>query len=74
MKYNLNDTVYHKDFYNYKKPFKVVGIRQHEIELEGDFSCNAQNIIQKCWVSIDKIQESKFNNTISNNVYNCLER
>ena len=74
MKYNLNDIVYHKDFYNYKDPFKVVGIRQHELELEGNFSSIAQIVIQKSWVPINEIQESKFNSNVSNNVYNCLKK
>lgn len=41
--------VYCNEIYNGYEPFKIVGIRENEIELEGDFSGGTQNVKQKDW-------------------------
>lgn len=42
----LGQIVYHKDVYDYREPLKIVGLRENEIEVEGDFS-GMYNIIQR---------------------------
>jgi len=52
-KYKLGDKVYHPcDF----APFTVVGIREKEIEIKGDWSGGTHNINEAGWVSIDEIE------------------
>jgi hypothetical protein len=48
----LGQTVYHRDVYNHREPLKIVGIRENEIELEGDYSGGTHNNIQKQWMPI----------------------
>ena len=52
MNFQLGQIVYHRDVYNHKESLKIVGIREHELELEGDYSGGTNNIIQKQWMSI----------------------
>lgn len=40
--------VYSEQIYHGREPFKIVGIREHEVELEGDYS-GMNNIIGKQW-------------------------
>ena len=47
--------VYIEDVYNGKEPFKVVGIRENQVELEGDFSGGTHNVCQKDWFDDDKV-------------------
>lgn len=37
-------------------PFKVVGLRENSIEIEGDFSGGTHNVRQKSWVDIAKVK------------------
>ena len=46
--------VYIEDVYKGHEPFKIVGIRENQIELEGDFSGGTHNVCQKDWFDIDK--------------------
>ena len=46
--------VYISDVYDGKEPFKIVGIRENEIELEGDFSGGTHNVNQKDWFSTER--------------------
>lgn len=46
MDLKIGECIYHKDLYYYRKPFKVVGITEDTVELEGDFS-GMNNIIQR---------------------------
>jgi len=50
--FKLGQTVYHRDVYNHKEPLKIVGIRECELELEGDYSGGTNNIIAKQWMPI----------------------
>jgi hypothetical protein len=71
--------VYIEDVYQGKEPFKVVGIRQNEIELEGDFSGGTHNVCQKDWFKDDKVfivkelcdKELEPNGCQERNVYCC---
>jgi len=46
--------VYVEGLYDGKEPFKIVGIRENQIELEGDFSGGTHNVTQKDWFSDEK--------------------
>ena len=46
--------VYITGVYDGKEPFKIVGIREKEIELEGDFSGGTHNVTQKDWFPIER--------------------
>jgi len=51
--YKLKDKVTCGRGYNHGEVFSVVGIREHELELEGDWSGGTHNVSQKDWVPID---------------------
>lgn len=51
----LGQIVYHKEVYNGKEPLKVVGIREKEVELEGDYSGGTHAVCQKDWLSLEGI-------------------
>ena len=53
MKVRLGQIVYHAELYHGKEPMKVVGIRESELELEGDYSGGTHLVIQKSWMPID---------------------
>ncbi len=46
--------VYIEGVYHGHEPFKVVGIREKQVELEGDFSGGTHNVCQKDWFDDDK--------------------
>ena len=47
--------VYIEYMYNGQEPFKIVGIREHQTEVEGDFSGGTYNICEKDWIDNDKV-------------------
>ncbi len=47
--------VYIEGVYEGHEPFKVVGIRENQVELEGDFSGGTHNVCQKDWFDDDKV-------------------
>ena len=49
---NLGMKVFHETIYNGKELMKVVGIRESEAELEGDYSGGTQPVTQKSWLPI----------------------
>lgn len=51
-KVELGMKVYHDGIYNGKEQMKVVGIRESEVELEGDYSGGTHNVYQKSWITI----------------------
>lgn len=53
MKYQLDQTVYHKDVYDYKEPLIVKGITENKLLLKGDFSGGTHNVSQQDWLSIE---------------------
>jgi hypothetical protein len=46
--------VYVENVYNGQEPFKIVGIRENQVELQGDFS-GMYSITQKSWFDDDKV-------------------
>jgi hypothetical protein len=48
----LGMRVFHETIYNGKEPMKVVGIRETEVELEGDYSGGTHLVRQKEWLPI----------------------
>lgn len=71
--------VYIEDVYNGHEPFKIVGIRENQIELEGDFSGGTHNVSQKDWFNIDRCfvisticdEQLKPNGCQIHNIYCC---
>lgn len=51
----LGQIVYHKDIYWGREPMKIVGIRETEVELEGDYSGGTHCVCQKDWESIEGV-------------------
>lgn len=51
--FKLGDKVYHKSD---SAPFKVVGIRNTTVEIQGDWSGGIHNVNQKGWVDFTEIQ------------------
>ena len=51
-KLSLNQEVYHKDIYGGRELMKIIGIRENEIELEGDYSGGTHKVTQKGWMPI----------------------
>jgi hypothetical protein len=49
----LGQKAKHKSLYDGKQEFIIVGIRQNEVELEGDFSGGTHNVNQKSWLPIE---------------------
>lgn len=45
--------VYHTSIYNGNERMKIVGIREKELELEGDYSGGTHNVTQKDWLPIE---------------------
>ena len=48
----LGQTVYHRAVYEHREPLKIVGIRQDELELEGDYSGGTHGVKQKQWLPL----------------------
>ena len=55
MNLQLGQEVYHKDIYCGREPMKVVGIREAEVELEGDYSGGTHGVCQKDWMPIQGV-------------------
>lgn len=53
--FQIGQTVYHRQIYDHKEPLKIVGIRQSELELEGDYSGGTHNITQRCWMPLEGV-------------------
>lgn len=49
----LGMKVFHKRLYDYHEQMKVIGIRENEVELEGDFSGGTHNVCQSDWLPIE---------------------
>ena len=50
--FRIGDMVYHRQVYEHKERLKVVGIKEDELELEGDFSGGTHNVTQRQWLPI----------------------
>lgn len=49
MEIYLGQKVKHKDLYNGREVFEVVGIKQSEVLLKGDYSGGTHPVIQESW-------------------------
>lgn len=52
----LGMTVYHIDIYWGREPMKIVGIREKQVELQGDYSGGTHNVCQSDWESIKGVR------------------
>ena len=59
MELKLGQMVYHKDIYWGREQMKVVGLREKEVELEGDYSGGTNNVCQKDWMPKEGVLFSK---------------
>ena len=59
MKLKLGQKVYHEKIYWGKEEMKVVGIRENEVELEGDYSGGTHAVCQKDWLPLKGVLLSK---------------
>jgi len=66
MDLKLGQKVYHKDIYWGKEQMKVVGIREKEVELEGDYSGGTHNVCQKDWQTLKGVLLEKNDEMILN--------
>jgi hypothetical protein len=46
----IGQIVYHRDIYEHREALKVVGIKETEVELEGDFSGGTSRNIDRQWL------------------------
>jgi hypothetical protein len=46
----IGQVVYHRDVYEHGEALKIVGIREYEVELEGDFSGGTHGSVERCWL------------------------
>lgn len=58
-KLRLGMIVYHRDIYQCRQPLKVVGIREDEVELEGDYSGGTHNVVQRSWLPIKGVRRTR---------------
>lgn len=49
--YRIGNLATCKSGYDHGEVFKVVGIREHELELEGDWSGGTHNVCQRGWIN-----------------------
>jgi hypothetical protein len=47
--------VYVKELYEGREPFKIVGIRQNQVELEGDYSGGTHNSVGVQWFNKEEV-------------------
>jgi hypothetical protein len=59
MTIQLGQKVYHEALYWGKEEMKVVGIRENEVELEGDYSGGTHAVCQKDWLPLEGLLLAK---------------
>lgn len=57
----IGQKVYHSDLYWGREEMKIVGLRETEVELEGDYSGGTHAVCQRSWMSIKGVR-LKYNN------------
>jgi hypothetical protein len=62
MKLKLGQFVYHKDIYQGKERMKIIGLREKQVELEGDYSGGTHDVCQSDWESKDGVLLERNNN------------
>lgn len=63
-KLHLNQLVYHTDVYWGREQMKIVGIRENEVELEGDWSGGTNNVCQRSWMPVKGILLMRQNHNV----------
>ena len=61
--FKIGQIVYHRDIYDHREELKVVGIRETELELEGDYSGGTHLAVGKQWMPIkgvSRIRDHKY--------------
>ena len=61
--FKIGQFVYHRDVYDHREQLKIVGIRETELELEGDYSGGTHGVTQKQWMPIkgvSRIRDHKY--------------
>ena len=69
-KYNLDDEVYYPID---RAPFKIVGIRKDQVEIEGDFSGGTHNVRQRDWVSPDDVEPFDWAKVVTEKGFTVME-
>lgn len=49
-KLRIGQSVYHNDLYWGREQMKIVGLREKEVELEGDYSGGTHSVCQRDWM------------------------
>ena len=57
--FKIGDVVYHRSVYEGNEPFKVVGITEDKLLLEGDFSGGTHAVLQRSWLPIEGSSKKK---------------
>jgi len=57
--FKIGQFVYHRDVYDHREPLRIVGIRETELELEGDYSGGTHGVSQKQWMPIKGVSRIK---------------
>lgn len=68
LKPKIGMMVFHKDIYNGKEIMKIVGIRETEVELEGDYSGGTHAVTQKDWLLIEGLFRLPYTNINGNKI------
>jgi hypothetical protein len=55
----INQLVYHKNIYDGHERMRIVGLKETEVELEGDWSGGTHNVCQRDWMPIDGVLLTK---------------
>lgn len=61
--FKIGQIVYHRDIYDHREALKIVGIRETELELEGDYSGGTHLVVGKQWMPIkgvSRIRDHKY--------------
>lgn len=51
--------MFHATVYQAREPLTVVGIREHEVELKGDYSGGTHPVEGTCWLPIKGLRKTR---------------
>ena len=57
----INQMVYHKEIYDGHEQMRIVGLKENEVELEGDWSGGTHNVCQRDWMPLEGVLLTKNN-------------
>lgn len=55
----INQLVYHKNIYDGHEQMRIVGLKETEVELEGDWSGGTHNVCQRDWMPLEGVLLTK---------------